>query len=426
MALLAYFVLLCVWPLFLWPLARGPRGVRTPLTLAVASGAVALGYELWMQLVWTSRVVGPIRLDIPLLVAGLVAVDGLAGLALWRHGWKRTARVAGATVIAASVAFAAAGIGASFEIRRLDRIREEGNRLLFEAKFRNRLAYERAFGFADESAAARGAVADLPVGHWESDSEPVYRRLVVSPAGRAFLFYRCGSTECAFGPGAQLTLRSEPGGAPHWTATAFGHRIGQRRLSIRMPESDAIRVEIDGRESSFRATPPPLLRIEEGEALAELGVFSSLEPAGSLVRVSQLWLWRDADRPLSEADLYAVMVLEYLVPNRRADFVTPVPLGRGTPTPDGSWRFRWQQAGRAREARVRLEPHEDRVHLELVGEGQHWPPHGLRRGAWIRDEVIERASRESPEAWRHWVDTLLTMHFSSADVPALPGSAVRP
>ena len=371
-----------------------------------------------MQGIWgPSHASSAIRLDIPLLVAALFAIDGVACSALWRHGTRRPALLAGALVAAAGTAFAAAWIGTGFEVRRVNRVLDEGHRLLFEAKFRNRDAYRSAFGLAAD---ARGAAGALPVGHWEAETEPVFRRLAVSADGRIFLFYGCGATECSFGPGTRLEAGPETG----WTATVVERGVGARTIALGAPEDDRLPVAIDGRASHFRAAPPPLLGEAEAPAsMIALGAFSSVERVRETARVSQLWLWRDAVAgPNETADLYAVGVFVHAPPGARVDFATPAILGRGVREADGRWRFQWEEADRTREVRLRLDANADRVEIELVSEERLWPVHTLRAGAVFHDERIELAARSSPEAWRHWLDTLLVGHFSAAEIPKLAKS----
>lgn len=416
MALVAYFALLGVWALFLPPLWRGPRASRVPLAIAAAAGALALTWELWVQGVWSSRTSASIRLDVPVLVVALVAADAWACRSLWRHGARRACLPAAGIVVAAGGLFAVSWIAVSFEGRRLDGVFDEGHRLLFEAKFRDRETYASVFGV---DADARGEDGTLPIGHWESEDAPVFRRLVVSPDERVFLFYRCGPTECSFGSGTRLVPAAGPG-PDRWTATLVEAGPGERSLVLGVPEAGSLLVGIDGRRHRFRATPPPLLGAREPEALVSLGAFSSIERAQSTARVSQVWLWRDAGGGAAPRALHAVGIFRRLTPGVRADFVTPVILGQGVLAQDGSWRFRWAEAGRELEARIRLESGADRLLLELPGQREQWPSQTLRAGSIFHDEVIELASRTSPEDWRHWLETLLVGHFSAAEIPELP------
>jgi hypothetical protein len=251
------------------------------------------------------------------------------------------------------------------------------------------------------------AMADVPAGHWIAQAPT---RLIVSPAGHAYLFYSWGTTtEFQFGPGAPLRATTGEG-APGWEALLVMRGVGERRLAIAPPEGDALVVHIDGAPVRFRRAPPPLLDIYEDERLTYLGSYSAAERLREHARVSQLWLWR------SDAALLAVGIFRYLVPGQRADFVTPAVMGPGQPEGDG-WRFRWEDRGRPREAFLRLT--EAGAEIDLPGWERSWGSHTLAPAAIFRDEVIELAPLSSLEAWEHWFDVQLVVHFSSAEIPAL-------
>jgi hypothetical protein len=405
-AIAAYVLVLCVWVLFLAPALRGSRGERAIPAAAAVLGILGALREIWLTFAWGPSASGPIRVDIFLVFWLLAAVYGMSALRIWRAGWIRTAALAGGVTGLACAGMAAAWVASNQEIARLDALRDEGNQLLFEARFANRAAYERAFAFG-----MGGNAADVPAGHWapESGSGIAYTRFIVNPSGHAFLFFGCGPTECLFGPGAPLRA-AEGGTASGWTAALAMRGVGERSLTIAPPAGDALVVDIDGKPARFRRTPPPLLDRQEDENLAYLGAFSAAERVRQHARVSQIWLWR------SDAELLAVGIFRYLLPGQRADFVAPVVLGRGS-AEDGRWRFRWEENERAREALVRIL--EGGVEIDLPGEEHHWPPHSLALHAIFRDPAIELAPLTSVADWEHWFEVQLTAHFSSGEVPEL-------
>jgi len=401
MAWLAYLVLLFAWLLFVAPAAWPPHGARGWARGAAALGFAAALYEGWMSFVWGPTVVGPIRIDIFLIFLLLASVDLVASARLHRAGWRRTGLVAGVVSLLASGVMAASWMQTQGELTRLDGLRSEGDAQLFEAKFANAAAYEAYFGVA-----AKPASEGLPVGHWQNAESLPYTRLVVGGDGRAHLFYRCGESECPFGPGGVL--------APHgdgFAGTLVHRGVGVRELELDEPEGDALLLRIDGKPHRLRRAPPPLLGVTHEERLTYLGAFSAVEPVRQHARVSQLWLWREDDA------LHAVGIFRILLPGRRAEFVTPEVLGRGEREGE-AWRFSWRNDdGPPREARVRLLPGAEGVELTLPGRGGSWPPQRLAPGAIFRDEVMELASLRSGQAWQRWFETVLVGHSSAAEIP---------
>lgn len=402
MAIAAYVTLLCSWLLFLPPALNAQRSERAAPVFAAAVGLLALIYELWMTFVWGPGVANPIRLDIFLVFWLLAAVYAASTLRIWGCGWRRTALAAGGLTLAASACMAASWIEAGRESKRLDALRDEGNRLLFEARFRNRAAYDHVFEM-------RGGADDAPIGHWQGEPGASFSRLIVNPAGHAYVFFHCGPTECRFGPGGQLRAREEDGTVV-WEGEVVMRGVGQRRLAIAPTADDELEVRVDGRSSRFRRSPPPLLDLHPEAKLSYLGTFSAAEARHPHVRVSQLWLWR------GDGELLAVAIFRVLLPGRRADYISPAVLGSGV-REDGRWRFRFSEAGREREAVLRLV--EGGVEVERPGEEERWPRHTAAPRAIFRDEIIELAPLTSVADWRHWFEVQLTAHFSSAEIPAL-------
>jgi hypothetical protein len=412
-AILGYAVLLCAWLAFVVPALRAPRGARGACAFASGIGLLAALREYWMSFVWGPSVVGPIRLDIPLVVMGLAVVYAAASALLWHAGWRRSALLSAGLNVVGTALVAIAWTGAMREGARLTELFHAGNRLLFEAKFRNQEAYERYFGMAVGEADApvahpAGEGTDAPVGHWAAEPASRFTRLVVSPQGRAFLFYPCSETECQFGPGTALREAST-GPDAGWEVRLVQRGVGERRVSITRPAGEVLAVRIDGGRFRFRRAPPPLLGIEAEERLGFLGAYAAVDPVRQHARVSQLWLWR------GEEELLAIGIFRLLVPGRRADFVSPQRLGRGR-REGGSWRFRWEEGGRTRDALLRLS--RSAVRVELSGDAERWPPQILEPRALFRDDVVELAPRTSAEDWEHWFETLLPGHFSSAEIPA--------
>jgi hypothetical protein len=218
------------------------------------------------------------------------------------------------------------------------------NALLFDAKFRSRTAYESHFGPFE------GADDAHPTGHWQAPGGSNYPRLIINGDGRVWLFYRCGGTECPYGPAGSGLQRLSEDPEKTWQAT-LEPRVGAP-LTLRITEDgpERLSVEVRGQPVAFAKTPPPVDPAPPAETLAFLGSFAKLECKGQHARLHQLWLWRQDTR------LFAVGVFSTLLAGQRADFVSPVVLGEAT-RQDDAWRFEWQtrrhlpgRDGRARAA----------------------------------------------------------------------------
>ena len=90
-----------------------------------------------------------------------------------------------------------------WEGQRVSEAFEEGNRLLFKAKFRDRETYESHFG------PFTGAPVDYPTGHWQIEGQSRFTRVIVNAKGRVWLFYQCyEDIECHSGPGGSGLRKS--------------------------------------------------------------------------------------------------------------------------------------------------------------------------------------------------------------------------
>ena len=395
----AYLSLLVIWLLFVAPAVAPSHRARGWSRAAAGLGLAAALWESVMAFVW-----GPaaIRIDIFVLFALLAAVYLLASRSLVRTSWRRTGLTAGGLTLVAALAFGGAMAQIGGEMARNRELHEEGNRLLFAAKFADQAAYDAYFGATTE------ATGGVPAGHWTGEGAWAFTRLVVGGDDRAYLFVRCGDTEteCLFGPGAPLEPRGDG-----FAAELVWRGVGQRALELDAAEGDTLAMRLDGKPYRLRRTPPPLLGLPRGERLTYLGAFSGTDPIRQHVRVAQLWLWR------GDEGLFAVGIFSILLPGRHEEFVSPIVLGRGIPEGD-AWRFTWTHWEETGEAIVRLGAQDVVVELTRLGRRDPWPPLRLTPRAIFRDEAIELASRRSAADWQHWMDTVLHAHFSSGDIPA--------
>jgi hypothetical protein len=401
---LIYYALLVLWIPLLWPAWRMTSGGRWWIRMAVAAGFVALLYEIWMTFVWAPA--APIRIDILLIVPVLAIFYGTAAGILFWAKWRKLGALLGLFLVLIGGGFTYKWIQIRGESERLREAFHAGNALLFEAKFRNRSTYESHFGFSG------AAPASHPVGHWEAQAPSHYSRLIVNPAGRAWLFYKCGKTECHDGPEGSRV--EGPGDRPgQWKARLKRRGGGEIVLLITRAAPDRLSVEIGGQAVSFVAAPPPINAQPAHESLVFLGSFTQTECTRQHAKVRQLWLWRE------DARLYAVGIFSTLVAGRRASFVSPVVMGEGTMSGD-SWAFEWEREGRRGTASIALDG--PNAALTLERERRETVQAVLERGAIFRDDAIELAPLTRKEDWTNWFEIVMTGHFSSADIPACPGS----
>jgi hypothetical protein len=400
-ALLLYYMLLVLWVPLLWPalVLRGWK--RGALLVVVAAGILATVNE-----VWQTSAGNAIRIDIFLLVTVLTLLYFAAVAVLWLARWRFLAFAIGAVLLVTLGMLGYRWAAVMEETARVTQKLEARDALLFRAKFRNQEGYDAYFGpFGDDT-------TRFPVGHWQAPDKSPYTRLIVNADGWAWLFYRCGKTECAYRP-ANAPLERVVG------AVGFEWRgllrpLAGELLAVRIVRDHDTQVTLEARggRTAFAKAPPPIAGESETAALTYLGAYVATTCIRKHAAVRQIWLWRQADR------LFAVGVFQTLVAGQRALFVSPVAMGEGRR--DGeSWTFDWVREGAP--WMVRVTPGADSVALRLT------PPRGalenltLSPGAIFEDDTITLAPRTSAEAWRRWFDTVWVAQFFSGTVPDCPG-----
>jgi hypothetical protein len=399
--LLLYYALLVLWLPLLWP-ALHLYGRKRGWLLAIAgAGLLATVNEVW-QTVWA---VNAIRLDVLLFSVVLTLLYAAAAGILYGAFWRRLAVVLGVALalIAGGMTYQWAMAGR--EGKRLTAAFDARNALLFRAKFRDQAAYDAYFGpFAPDS-------PTRPSGHWQTAGGPShFTRLIVNGEGRAWLFYRCGETECAFGPtGAGLQRGVDAARAEIGWQTVLRPSIGDA-LPVRLVRDgiDGLRVEARGQAVAFVKAPPPVAPDPPAKSLVFLGSFAAAECLGAHSRVRQVWLWEGEGRML------AVGVFQTLLAGQRAHFVLPVVLGEGRKAGDG-WAFTWQRDGRLTTATVTAT---DAGATLAVAERDRPPEQAtLPRAAIFQDEAIDLAPLTGAADWHHWFASVLVASFFSADIP---------
>ena len=400
MAVIIYYALLTVWPLLLWPALRLRRSSSRAWLLVVAiTGLMATAHEIRMLSGTTSA----IRLDIPLIAIVLGVLYASAAAVMFRGRWRKSAALLGVVLVLAGGGLSYTWIEAGRESERLTELLHARNALLFEAKFRSDNAYASYFQMFD----ARPTF--FPVGHWEAQGEGYFRRLLVNPEGRAWAFYRCGETECAYhstDPGVQPV---EDPAEKRWKVMLRPPTGAPVTVDIALTDPDHLTIEGQGQPTTFTKTPAPIDPAPARRSLSFIGPFSQVKCRGWHADVRQLWLWQEDRR------LYAVGIFATLFSGTRAGFVSPILLGEGV-RHDDSWSFEWRRNLQDWSASITLEG--PQAMLTLERDGERAAPAALRREAIFGDEAIELAPLTSKADWDHWFDIVLVGHFSSGDIPA--------
>ncbi len=400
----AYYSLLALWLLLLWPAIRLSGWPRLWIIVVMFLGATAALYEAWAHFIWLPQVVAPIRLDILLISFALSLFYASALLVLFAARWRGLASVLCIALVAASGSMAYVWVSASQESKRLHEVFRQRDKLLFEAKFRNAETYAAYFGPLDATSPPH------PVGHWKADEGSRFTRLTLNSRGRAWLFYRCGTSECHYGSD-EATLRPVSGEAPGWDVVLEKRALGEITLRIEREEPDRLRLMVQDQHIGLERTAPPIDPDPSDETLNYLGTFLDVECRRHHAWVRQLWLWRNGSR------LYAVAIFALKPAGMTANYVSPVLLGEAR-SADGVWNYAWQQHAKNWTAQVSLA--DEAVSLALTQSGQDPVGLVLSPGQIFRDEAIELAARESGEDWTAWFETILVGHFSSGDLPACP------
>ena len=403
---LLYCGLLVVWVLLLWPMFRLKGGARGWLLVVIAAGIAALVYEIGMYL-WSSA---DIRLDIILISMALGLLYGSTAALLFFKHWLKTA-----ALLAAILAVIGGGMNyewtlISREGQRVSEAFEEGNRLLFKAKFRDRGTYESHFG------PFTGASEDYPVGHWQIEGQSRFTRVIINSEGRVWLFYQCQEdAECHSGPGGSGLRKS--GDNPRQWAASLKPLVGLPfDIEITQTESDALSVKERDKTIRFAKAPPLVDPAPAPQSLRFLGSFADAECIRAHAKIRQLWLWEDGQR------FYGVGIFSTLVAGRQNLFVRPLVIGEGGRDDDG-WRFAWQQDGRSGTALVTLRGGDAilTLDLDLDNGGRDLEDADqlvLKAGGIFSDERVELAPLTTGADWRHWFDNIMVGHFTSGYVPA--------
>lgn len=399
--LLLYYALLVLWLPLLWPALQLYGWKRRWLLSVAGVGLLAAVSEVWQ----TVQAVNAIRLDALLFSAVLTLLYASAVVVLYGAFRRRFAVALGVALALIAGGMTYQWVMAGREGKRLTAAFDARNALLFRAKFRDQATYDGYFGpFPPDS-------PTQPSGHWQVAAGPShFTRLIVNGEGRAWLFYRCGETECAFGPtGAGLQRGVDAVRAEIGWQTVLRPSIGDA-LPVRLVRDgmDGMRVEARGQAVAFVKAPPPIEPNAPAKALEFLGSFAAAECLGAHARVRQLWLWQGEGRML------AVGIFQTLLAGQRAHFVLPVVLGEGRKSGDG-WAFAWQRDGRPSTATIAVTDAGASLALAEIDRAPEQAT--LARTAIFRDEAIDLAPLTGAADWRYWFAGVFVASFFSADIP---------
>lgn len=393
-----YYVLLFLWVPLIWPAMRLRGWKRGALLVVALAGALATVNEIWQT--WAET--GAIRVDIPMFVVVLMALYVAAAAILYLARWRGAALVLSLVLAVTGSAIAYEWIDAVQEGEQVRATLDRRDHLLFAAKFRDRETYDAYFG------PFGGPAGRFPVGHWQAPPESTFPRLIVNGDGDAWLFYRCGTTECAYRPAHRKLQRVLDGAEREWLGLLRPSIGDFAEIRLVQQGDDRLTVEIRGLTLKLSKAPPPVDPEPKPEALAFEGSFLTTHCIQAHRVIRQVWLWRDGAR------VFAVGVFQTPVAGERARFMTPTVLGEGQPE-DGGWAFEWVQDGETSTAAATLDG--DALTLTLTRHGRNAETLELRPGAIFADETVDLAPRASAEEWQRWFDTVWTGHFLSGKVP---------
>jgi hypothetical protein len=399
LAFLLYYALLVLWLPLIWPMLRVRRRARLLLAAVVAAGLLAALHEVRSTLGTAAE----IRFDILLIGAALLSLYALAAVVLFAAGWRRAAAALGLVILLIGGSAAYKWILLGRESERLREVFHARNRLLFEAGFRDRETYERRFG------PFTGAPGSHPSGHWLADGPSRFSRLIINGEGRAWLFFPCAKTQCAYGPAGTALEPIGAGPTSQWQASLAPQAGVPLEVTIARGSGDHLTLQANDRSSVFAKRPPPIDPTPARRSLVYLGPFARVTCQGRHAKVRQVWLWRE------QARLYAVGIFAPLVAGSHAQFVQPVFLGEGARAGE-TWTFDWERNGRSWTATIALSGPEPI--LTLTRDGQAPERAVLEAAPLFRDEAIELAPLTAKADWDHWFEIMLVGHFSAGDIPA--------
>ncbi len=237
---------------------------RRILIAVTALGALLSVYEVYMSLVWSPKVIAPIRVDLLLVIpflcisyfgAGMIAVRNVVA-----NRPKASKRIPILVLSAFLFALPTWNIGRILMIfqhgRELTRRFMTREQQLFQARFRDAETYQERFG----PVSSTGPVRELS-GHW-LPGRPLLgiTRLVINDSGKLWTFRECGrGQECLRGEGQIKIFDFSTLGK---ATVEIKADIAFAPLQIERASDGKIRITVTGMKSAeseeFSRKPPPL------------------------------------------------------------------------------------------------------------------------------------------------------------------------
>ena len=277
----AYLAELFLWVPLAWFVVTAPatrRWVAAPLAASVLAGL----YEAYMTFVWERTVVGPIRVDIFLVLFVTCAANTLSGIALVI---KRLFAAAAVCFVVPLLSLAGLAFMQS-HVARLDSTLDRGRRYRFEAAFRDDAAQKRFFG--DN------------VGYYVADdADDRVKHIVTNDAGRSWVY-----TKALYSSDKVRVVLRPQSGDTFLADVDFG-----MDPAVAPPKTFTVRKTAPPR------FPPPS---SPGDEVKFLGVFSgTYAERGRTFFVTQLWLWE------SKGEVWGRYIHGAYVRGGRQDFIHP-------------------------------------------------------------------------------------------------------
>ena len=411
--LISHYLLIGAWVFFLIAAramrsSQGPKGL---IRIAIVGGILATLYEATM----TFFMNGPwqcadalgdlLRWEILLVVPVLCLLYAVGLVGICRCAMSGPSRRVVGCVAAIRILLIIGYKGLAWHnvgqhTKQLDRQFHLGRRLVFEAKFRSKEAYQQYFGPVAD---------DISMGHYKAQSNPYYARLVLNENNKMWLFFGDQGSEMFYGPGRLVqdvaVLPFQGGGGKRVTVVTKSPQ--EIILDIeQIPETkqeEAYAAKQAQRGVVFGAAPPPISSVTPSNALRYLGNYEVLKQEGRGGRYTQFWVWQNHD------SLYAL----------RADGdwgwrpkdVSPRVLGRGEFNAEiGAYVF----SSVTPNLVVR------KVGETLIVSDTASPNEALTLTPtnFIQDDLITLAPLENGTKWAQWFETVLVGHSVKWGVPA--------
>src|SRR6266540_3118148 len=277
--------------------ARGSRRRVKSLSALTALSLLACVYVLYMDFIWSKRVIAPIRVDLLLLIplsSGLYLAMGAWGLNVWRTSHSRLMLVSSVFLVLPAaflfVAFWYSMWSSNKTAAKIDSIPA----LLFDAQFKNAENFERTFR----------DISGTPVaGHYQSEPGAWATRVIINARGHVWLYFNCGNSECVH---SEATIESGATTLPR-TIALDGHvgtlydgeiaPVGDGRFTL------ALQTSRDGAKHpyltpvTFSKSPVAFRGTDQRpDSVRYWGTFAQSRVHGNDVEPIQLWLWQQDSR----------------------------------------------------------------------------------------------------------------------------------